>query len=140
MTFFMVNDHRYIELYPEHEANTDRTTHISLETDDIEALRPYLASNGVQVPDHAHKARIGNLSFDIIDPAGPKVEMVQFMPDGQTASAYGKYMSDQRVSKHMTQVGLFVVTKLDPEYKFYTDILDFNRHGGAVRTGQCSPG
>jgi catechol 2,3-dioxygenase-like lactoylglutathione lyase family enzyme len=124
MTFFKVNDHQYIELYPEHEANTDRVTHISLETDDIEALRVYLASKGVQVPDHAHKARIGNLSFDIIDPAGHKVEMVQYMPDGKTVQAYGKYMSEQRISKHMTHVGL-IVTKLDPEYRFYTDILGF---------------
>jgi hypothetical protein len=65
--------------------------------------------------------------------------MVQHMPDGLSANAYRKYMSDQRVSKHMTHVGL-IVTKLDPEYKFYTDILGFNRHGGSVRTGQCSPG
>ena len=48
MTFFKINDRQYIELYPEHEANTDRMTHISLETDDIEALRVYLASKGVE--------------------------------------------------------------------------------------------
>jgi catechol 2,3-dioxygenase-like lactoylglutathione lyase family enzyme len=124
MTFFKVNDHQYIELYPEHEANTDRVTHISLETDDIEALRLYLASKGVPVPDHAHKARIGNMSFDVIDPAGHKVEMVQYMPDGKTVQAYGKYMSDKRISTHMTHVGL-IVTKLGPEYKFYTEILGF---------------
>jgi lactoylglutathione lyase len=124
MTFFKVNDHQFIELYPEQAANTDRVTHISLETDDIEALRLYLKSKGVKVPDQAHKARIGNLSFDVIDPAGHKVEMVQYMPDGKTVQAYGKFMSDARISTHMTHVGL-IVTNLDPEYKFYTDILGF---------------
>jgi lactoylglutathione lyase len=33
-------------------------------------------------------------------------------------------MSDGRISKHMTHVGL-IVTKLDPEYRFYTEILGF---------------
>lgn len=134
MTFFKVNDHQYIELYPEQQANTDRMTHISLETDDIEALRLYLASKGVSVPDHAHKARIGNLSFDIIDPAGHKVEMVQYMPDGKTVQAYGKFMSDQRISKHMTHVGL-IVTKLDPEYNFYTEVLGFKETWRGSSTG-----
>ena len=134
MTFFKVNDRQYIELYPEQQPNTDRMTHISLETDDIEALRLYLASKGVSVPDHAHKARIGNLSFDVIDPAGHKVEMVQYMPDGKTVQAYGKFMSDQRISKHMTHVGL-IVTKLDPEYKFYTEILGFKETWRGSSTG-----
>jgi catechol 2,3-dioxygenase-like lactoylglutathione lyase family enzyme len=124
MTFFKINDQQYIELFPEREANSDRLNHISLETDDIEALRLYLASKGVKVPDHAQQARIGNLSFNIIDPAGHQVEMVQYMPDGKTVAAYGKYMSDKRISSHMTHVGL-IVTQLGPEYKFYTDILGF---------------
>ena len=124
MTFFKINDHQYIELFPEREANTDRLNHISLETDDIEALRLYLASKGVKVPDHAQQARIGNLSFNIIDPAGHQVEMVQYMPGGKTVAAYGKYLSDTRISTHMTHVGV-IVTQLDPEYKFYTEILGF---------------
>ena len=86
-------------------------THISLETDDIEALRVYLASKGVKVPDQPHKARIGNLSFDVTDPAGHMVEMVQYMAGGKTVDAYGKYMSDTRISKHMTHVGLIVTNR-----------------------------
>jgi catechol 2,3-dioxygenase-like lactoylglutathione lyase family enzyme len=135
MTFFKVNDHQYIELYPEPQANSDRLSHISLETDDIEGLRVYLASKGVAVPEHAHKARIGNLGFDIIDPAGHKLEMVQYMPGGKTVEAYGKYMSETRISKRMTHVGL-IVTKLDPEYKFYTEILGFKETWRGSSTGR----
>jgi catechol 2,3-dioxygenase-like lactoylglutathione lyase family enzyme len=50
--------------------------------------------------------------------------MVQYMPDGKTVGAYGKYVSDTRISKHMTHVGV-IVTNLDAEYKFYTEILGF---------------
>jgi catechol 2,3-dioxygenase-like lactoylglutathione lyase family enzyme len=124
MTFFKVNDHQYIELYPEQKANSDRLSHISFETDDIEALRLYLASKGVAVPEHADRTRIGNLSFNITDPEGHTVEFVQYMPEGKTVAAYGKDMSEARISKHMTHVGL-IVTKLDPEYVFYTEILGF---------------
>jgi catechol 2,3-dioxygenase-like lactoylglutathione lyase family enzyme len=46
------------------------------------------------------------------------------MTAGKTVAAYGKYMSDTRISSHMTHVGL-IVTQLDPEYKFYTEILGF---------------
>jgi catechol 2,3-dioxygenase-like lactoylglutathione lyase family enzyme len=124
MTFFKVNDRQYIELYPEQEPSTDRLSHISLETDDIEALRRYLASKGVAVPDHAQRTRIGNLSFNITDPEGHTVEMVQYIPEGKTVAAHGKFMSDRRISTRMTHVGL-IVTKLDPEYRFYTEILGF---------------
>ncbi len=32
LTFIKVNEHQYIELFPEKEANTDRLNHISVET------------------------------------------------------------------------------------------------------------
>src|ERR1700730_1154696 len=47
MTFFKINDHQYIELFPEREANSDRLSHITLEPDDCNALRVYLAAKGV---------------------------------------------------------------------------------------------
>jgi catechol 2,3-dioxygenase-like lactoylglutathione lyase family enzyme len=124
MTFFKINDRQVIELFPERAAGTDRLNHISLETDDIEALRKYLAAKGVKVPSEPHRARIGNLSFDITDPEGHQVEMVQYMPEGKTVQAKGQYMSDKAISNRMTHVGI-IVTHLDAEEKFYTDILGF---------------
>lgn len=124
MTFFKINERQYIELFPERKAGTDRLNHISLETTDIEALRAYLAAKGIKVPDQAHRARIGNLSFNITDPEGHTVEMVQYMPEGWTRKAEGKYLSDQEISKRMMHVGI-IVTDLDAEYKFYTEVLGF---------------
>jgi catechol 2,3-dioxygenase-like lactoylglutathione lyase family enzyme len=135
MTFFKVNDHQYIELSPEVAPATDRLNHVSLETDDIEAMRKYLKSRGVTVPDKLHANRIGNISFDVIDPSGHKVEMVQYMASGKTMQNYGKFLGPNRASDHMTHVGL-VVTKLDPEYKFYTDILGFKETWRGSSTGK----
>ena len=55
MTFFKINDRQYIELAPEHVSGTDRLSHISLETDDIEALlkemRDRAASGALSISD-----------------------------------------------------------------------------------------
>src|SRR4051794_28834512 len=47
LTFIKVNDRQYIELFPEQKAGSDRLNHISIETDDAEAMRAYLAKKGV---------------------------------------------------------------------------------------------
>jgi len=135
MTFFKINDRQVIELFPERQAGTDRLNHISLETDDIEALRVYLASKGVKVPAQPNRARIGNLSFNVTDPEGHTVEMVQYMPEGKTMLAKGKFMSGKAISNRMTHVGL-IVTHLDPEYRFYTDILGFKETWRGSKSGQ----
>src|SRR6476661_8686588 len=44
LTFIKVNERQYIELFPEKEANTDRLNHISIEVDNAEAMRVYLAA------------------------------------------------------------------------------------------------
>src|SRR5437016_5603491 len=51
MTFIKVNDRQYIELSPEIGPGTDRLNHISVETDNAEAMRLYLASKGIKVPE-----------------------------------------------------------------------------------------
>jgi catechol 2,3-dioxygenase-like lactoylglutathione lyase family enzyme len=135
MTFFKINDRQYIELFPERQAGTDRLSHLSFETNDIEALRKYLASKGVKVPTEAHKGRIGNMSFNITDPEGHTLEMVQYMADGWTAHAYGKFMSDRQISKHMMHVGI-IVMHLDPELRFYEDVLGFTETWRGSHSGK----
>src|ERR1017187_8703284 len=55
LTFIKINDRQYLELFPEKTPNTDRLLHISLEVDDAEAMRVYLQSQGVKVPDKVGK-------------------------------------------------------------------------------------
>ena len=124
MTFFKINERQYIELFPETAPKSDRLNHISIETDNAEAMRVYLASRGVAVPKQVGKGRIGNANFNIKDPEGHTVEIVQYEPDGWTVRERGKHLPERRVSKHMMHVGI-IVTALDPELKFYSDILGF---------------
>jgi lactoylglutathione lyase len=124
MTFFKINERQYIELFPETAPKTDRLNHISIETDDAERMRQYLASRGVTVPKQVGKGRIGNSNFNIKDPEGHTVEIVQYEPDGWTVRERGKHLPATRISTRMAHVGV-IVTALDPEMKFYTEVLGF---------------
>lgn len=121
--FFKVNDRQYIEVFPEKAAGTDRLYHIALETDNAEGLRRYLAARGVSVPEKVTVGRIGNESFNVVDPDGHTVEMVQYMPNGWSAREKGKYLPE-RVSSRMMHVGI-LVGSLEAAKQFYGGILGF---------------
>jgi lactoylglutathione lyase len=124
LLFFKINERQYIELSPERQPQTDRLLHYAIETDNTETMRAYLASRGVAVPANVAKGRIGNLNFMIKDPEGHSIEIVQYAPDSWTVREKGKHLSPARISHRMMHVGI-IVTKLDAEMKFYTDVLGF---------------
>jgi len=62
---FKVNDHQYVELLsdppaPDPPAQTKNyMSHLCFLTDNVEQMRTYLASNGIQVPAHTSRTRTG---------------------------------------------------------------------------------
>jgi len=135
LTFIKVNDRQYIELFPEKEPNTDRLNHISIETDNADAMRLYLKAHGIKVPDTTPKGRIRNSNFNIKDPDGHTVEIVQYEPDGLSMVNKGKFMDGPRISKRVMHVGI-VVGSLDPAMKFYGDLLGFKEIWRGSRDGK----
>jgi catechol 2,3-dioxygenase-like lactoylglutathione lyase family enzyme len=132
LTYFKVNDHQYIEMFPElTDPKMDRLSHISFETTDAEQLRAYLASKGVKVPDKLEPMEDGNRGFDVFDPDGHDVEFVQFMPGSLHSKAFGKFLPDTRISQHIIHVGVIVKDQSAADH-FYKDILGFKDiwHGG----------
>ena len=134
MTFFKVNERQYIELAPERIPTAARLNHIAFEVSDAEAMRLYLRSRGVAVPDHVPAGRIGNLNFMIKDRQGVNVEIVQYGRSSWTVQAKGKFLSDQRISTRIMHVG-FVVTDIDPELRFYEDVLGFREFWRGSKDG-----
>jgi catechol 2,3-dioxygenase-like lactoylglutathione lyase family enzyme len=124
LTFFKVNERQYLEVFPESEKGSDRLNHISLETDDAEAMRAYLAERGVAVPPKVNKVRIGNLAFNVKDPDGHTVEFVQYTAEGWTTREKGKFAGPRRISDRMAHLGI-LVGKLEEAKKFYGDVLGF---------------
>jgi len=136
LTYFKINDHQYIELFPElKDPKEDRLSHISFETTDAEQLRAYLASKGVKVPDRLGPGLDGDLGFDVIDPDGHDVEFMQYVPGSLHEKQFGKYLPESRISQHMIHVGITVKDR-DAADHFYRDILGFKQtwYGGMTDT------
>jgi len=132
LTYFKVNDHQYIEIFPElTSAGQDRLSHIAFETTNAQQLRDYLAARGVKVPDALRTGRDGNVSFMIQDPDGHNVEFVQYMPGSLHTTNFGKFLGSNRVSDHIIHVGVTVADRAAADH-LYRDILGFHEtwHGG----------
>ena len=124
LTYFKVNDHQYIEMFPElTDPKMDRLSHISFETSDAEQMRAYLASRGVKVPDKLEPMLDGNRGFD--------VEFVEFRPGSLHSRNFGKYLPGTRISQRLIHVGVVVKDRAAAD-RFYKDILGFKEtwHGG----------
>jgi lactoylglutathione lyase len=124
LAFVKINDRQFIEVFPEKAEGTDRLNHIALEVEDAEAMRLYLASRGVKVPDKTPVGRIGNANFNITDPDGHTVEIVQYLPGGRTAQQKGKDLAETRISTRIMHVGISVGS-LEKALAFYGKILGF---------------
>jgi catechol 2,3-dioxygenase-like lactoylglutathione lyase family enzyme len=98
---------------------TNRLDHAAFRTEDAEALRKYLASKGVKIPDSVTKWKDGTISFMVKDPEGNSIEFVQPAKAGDAATG-----NSDPVSRRMIHVG-FVVHDRAAEDKFYRDILGF---------------
>jgi lactoylglutathione lyase len=124
LTFIKINDYQYVELFPGLDAAQDRLHHISIYTDDAEGMRQYLASRGVAVPERVPKGRSGNSNFNVKDPDGHTVEIVEYEPGGWSMRDKGKAMTEARISDRMLHVGI-IVGNLARSMEFYSGILGF---------------
>jgi len=125
IAFIKINEDQYLELFAEKPREEGlQLNHISFATDDAPAMHKYLASRGVKVPEKVGKGQIGNSNFNINDPDGHIVEIVQYEPDGWTRREKGKFLPDTRISTHMTHFGV-VIGSLDAAMKFYGGVLGF---------------
>src|SRR6202167_4946343 len=136
LTYFKVNDHQYIEIFPElKDPKQDRLSHISFETTDAEQLRAYLVSRGVNAPAKLDPMLDGNSGFEVADPDGHTVEFIQYMPGSLHSRNFGKFLPDTRISERMIHVGVVVNDRAADDH-FYKDILGFQEtwHGGMKDT------
>src|SRR5260370_9644609 len=92
IAFIKINEDQYLELFAENPQQDGHLHHISFFTDSAEGMRSYLASQGVKVGEKVGKGNIRNSNFNIIDPDGHTVEIVQYQPDSWTRREKGKYL------------------------------------------------
>ncbi len=129
IAFFKINDRQFIELFAEPVKNYGFIHDIAFQTDDATRTRAYLASHGVTVPDTVGKDEAGNRCFDITDPSGYTVRMIQYEPDSWTGRTAGKAMPETRISTHIDHIGVLSKDK-DVAGDFYAKVL------GSENTGE----
>jgi lactoylglutathione lyase len=133
VAFLKVNDHQYVELLSDPPPNTKNLlSHICFLTDDLEAMRLYLASKNIEVPAHSSHTRTGDLVFTIHDPDGTALEFSQPQPASVEAQGAGQYLPATRISQHIMHAG-FPVGNTQRALDFYSQILGFHeiwRGGG----------
>jgi catechol 2,3-dioxygenase-like lactoylglutathione lyase family enzyme len=130
---FYANHLQYVELLsPPSKGLEDRLDIVAFLTDDAEALRKYLAANGVKVPPGVKLESNGDRSFAVRDPEGNRIEFTQ---PGSNPPKGGASISG-RVSGHINHAG-FVVRDRPTEDRFYKNLLGFHVYWeGGAKTGQ----
>ncbi len=86
------------------------------------------------MPEKVGKGQTGNKNYNITDPDGTIVEIVEYQPDSWTAREYGKRMPDTRISQHIPHVGV-LIGSVAAANNFYHGILGFEeiwRGGGSM--------
>jgi len=138
IVFVKVNDLQYIEIFNEADRGEGQLNHISFYTDNADQMFTYLKSHGIPpmgTQDKVGKGQTGNKNFNVKDPDGHIVEIVEYQPDSWTAREKGKFMPAMRISGHIMHVGV-LAGDLDKSMHFYGDILGFKefwRGGGSPR-------
>jgi lactoylglutathione lyase len=134
IAFIKINDRQHVELFNEPSTHPpNMMNHVCFTVDDIEAMRAYLRSKGVEVkPGDGSKTRAGDYAFMIKDPDGTLLEFVQTLPDGLEAKAAGKFEPSTRISDKIYHVG-YLVGNSEKAMEFYGKILGFQEtwRGGA---------
>jgi len=124
IAFVKINDKQYLELFNEKDRGEGQLNHISFYTGNADRMRDYLAANRIPVPEKVGKGQTGNKNFNIKDPDGHIVEIVEYQPDSWTARETGKFMPSTRISDRIMHMGV-LAGDLDESMKFYGGILGF---------------
>jgi catechol 2,3-dioxygenase-like lactoylglutathione lyase family enzyme len=131
IVFIKINDRQFIELYagkPDAATDYGYIHDAGFETNDAKGMRDHLASIGVKVPEKVDKDEAGNLSFNITEPSGFTINIVQYLAASKTGLTKGKFIPATRISDHIDHIGLLIKDK-DETWKFYSDAFGFTKEG-----------
>jgi catechol 2,3-dioxygenase-like lactoylglutathione lyase family enzyme len=122
---FRINDRQFVEVRGGLGENMpDRMARPAFETTDAEAMRVYLAEQGLAVPSGIERHGDGTLRLTVTAFPGHLVELVQYLPDSLPLQARGRALSARRFSERLSHVGIPVSDEA-AALRFYRDILGF---------------
>ena len=123
---FKVSDRQFLEFVEDKQVkDKKRMVSVSIETEDVEAMRVYLKQKGMQVPDKTLIDGAGNEVITVDDGYGNTIEFIRFVPDALHKKSKGKFLSDRRISTAIHHAGLYTALVKDKD-PFYVGIMRFN--------------
>jgi catechol 2,3-dioxygenase-like lactoylglutathione lyase family enzyme len=130
-----VNDRQFVAVRAGLSPGDDRLDHLALETDDVDAMRAYLASRGIAAPAAVGQDESGNRAFTVRDPEGWVVELVQHSPAAWPRSA-PRATADPGIplSRRILHAGI-LVGDLPAAIRFYGDVLGLTETWRGSRSG-----
>lgn len=126
---FMVGS-QWVGYRPARDAKaTNRMDHVAFRTSNCEALRTYLAAQGVKVPGTVNTSKEGIRTFSIQDPEAHAIEFVEGSGEklvkATTVGSTEPVATSDVVSRRLIHTG-FIVGDRAAEDRFYQGILGFH--------------
>ena len=124
---FKISEDQSIEIFTGLRPGENRLHQIAFQVADADAMRRHLAVHGLAVPPSTPKGQMRNYNFIVRDPGGMNVEFVQYLPDGWTRRDCGRFLPPDRISQHLTRIGL-PIADAAAVHHFYRDVLGLANH------------
>jgi catechol 2,3-dioxygenase-like lactoylglutathione lyase family enzyme len=122
---FKVNDRQFLEFIEDPEArDKNRLVSVSFETENVEQMRQFLKSKGLEVPDRTRTDGAGNEVLLLQDPSGNPVEFIEYRTNSLHIRSKGLFLTESRISRRIHHVGLYTSSISDND-PFYKGILQF---------------
>jgi catechol 2,3-dioxygenase-like lactoylglutathione lyase family enzyme len=122
---FKVNDRQFLEFIEDPAArDKNRLVSVSLETENVEQMRQFLKSRGLEVPDKTRTDGSGNEVLLVHDPSGNPIEFIEYKANSLHIQSKGRFLTESPISRRIHHVGLFNVAIEDND-PFYVGILNF---------------
>jgi catechol 2,3-dioxygenase-like lactoylglutathione lyase family enzyme len=119
--FMKINDHEFIEVYPQSDPPQPLGwMHACFESDDLAGLNALYMSRGLK-PTTVRKGAAGNLIFSIKGPDGRVTEFTQYMPGSRHTLDRGMHLGEDRISDSLLGFEL-PVKDLGVARDFYTTL------------------
>lgn len=125
---FQVNERQFVEVLPGLDPAQDRLLSVSLQTDQAEGMRRYLAGRGWKVPPAVAVDQRGHRTLRVADPEGRWLEFIEYANNGspvKTTTGKGtptSQISSGQISTRIMHAGI-IVTNVPPALDFYNGVL-----------------
>jgi len=132
--FFKVNDHQFIEIYPQQDPSQSiGFMHLCFESTDLAGLhRAYLGRSLTPTP--VQRAGAGNLLFTMVGTEEQNIEYTQYMPGSLHSKDQGQHLGADRISKEIWGVSLRMEDPVAAR-TFYEQNLGFHESRNALEPG-----